>query len=83
MRISYAIGAIVATTLFWFAAEGILFRVALRVMDSSFQELDALVEDDIPRPTRPGKTGSPPSEVSWDNLGRQDADLYHPGPPRL
>lgn len=80
VRISYAIGAIVATTLFWFAAEGILFRVALRVMDSSFQELDALVEDDIPRPTQPGKTGSQPSEVSWDDLGRQGRRFVSSGP---
>ncbi|TCU20417.1 alpha/beta hydrolase [Rhizobium sullae] len=80
VRISYVIGAIVATTLFWFAAEGILFRVALRVMDSSFQELDARMEDDIPRPTQPGKTGSPPSEVSWDDLGRQGRRFVSSGP---
>lgn len=79
-RVSYLIGAIVATTLFWFAAEGLLFRVALRAMDSTFQELDARVEDDIPRPTQPGKTGSASSEVSWDDLGRQGRRFVSSGP---
>lgn len=79
-RVSYVIGAIVATSLFWLAAEGLLFRVALRVMDSSFQELDARMEDDIPRPTQPGKTGSTSSAVSWDDLGRQGRRFVSSGP---
>jgi uncharacterized membrane protein len=79
-RVSYAVAAVVVTSLFWSAAEGLLFRVVLQTLDSSFQELDALVEDDMPRPASPGKTGSASSEVSWDDLGRQGRRFVSSGP---
>jgi len=41
----------------------------LRVADRSFQELDALIQDDLPRPTHPDQTGSQASLINGEDLG--------------
>src|SRR5499426_2126030 len=43
-RVSNVIGIIAAVALFWSVISGVLFHVALRVADASFQEYDALIE---------------------------------------
>ena len=57
-RISNVIGAVVAVALFWSVISGVLFRVSLPVVDSSFQAYDELVEPETKQPTDPLKTGS-------------------------
>lgn len=73
-RVSSVLGFLIVATLFWSLANGVLFRAALRVADSSFQQLDALVDAhaDRPfdRPTDPRETGSLASLIPWDTLGR-------------
>jgi uncharacterized membrane protein len=70
-RVSYVIGTAISVTLFWSLIDGILLRYALHVMDSSFRNIDALVEPDTVRPADPNKTGSAASVIRWDELGRQ------------
>ena len=82
-RIAYAVGTLVAVVLFWSIAEGVFFRVALRVADSSFREADALIDDDTPAPTDFGKTGSAASLVAWKKLGRQGRQFVTSGPTGL
>nr|MDQ2705874.1 alpha/beta-hydrolase family protein [Pseudomonadota bacterium] len=79
-RISRVIGALVAIALFWSAAEGLIFRQALHTLDLSFQEMDALIEDDLPRPAASIRTGSAASLLSWEGLGRQGRRFVSSGP---
>ncbi|GGE55313.1 membrane protein [Agaricicola taiwanensis] len=79
-RVSYLLGGLLALVLFWSAAEGLIFRSTLRVLDSSFQELDALIEDDLARPNAPIKAGSSASLISWEDLGRQGRRFVSSGP---
>src|SRR6516164_4150792 len=67
-RVSNVIGVIAAVALFWSVISGVLFRVALRVADASFQEYDELIEPETP--TDALKTGSSASLLAWNELGR-------------
>ncbi len=70
-RVSRVVAVIVTGMLFWFAINGVLFSFLLRVADRSFQEIDARIDDNLPRPTLASQTGSPESLVDWGDLGRQ------------
>lgn len=70
-RVSAVVAVAVTTLLFWFAINGLLFGFLLRVADRSFQELDARIDDELPRPTLASQTGSPESLVNWADLGHQ------------
>ncbi|MBK1735424.1 hypothetical protein CKO15_09040 [Halorhodospira abdelmalekii] len=79
-RISYAVWVMAALALFWALIDGVVFTVALQVADSSYQQVDALIEDDLERPLSPKKTGSPDSLVEWRDLGRQGRNYIATGP---
>ncbi|TCL75564.1 alpha/beta-hydrolase family protein [Rhizobium sp. BK251] len=79
-RVSRVVGTVIAVALFWSVVEGVLLRSALHMADSSFRRVDALLEDDVPTPADPGKTGSPSSLVAWDGLGRQGRNFITTGP---
>lgn len=81
-RLAIVLGGLLAVLLFWSIAQGVIFSMALRVLDSSFRELDALVEDGVVAPTDPMKTGSPQSLLRWDGLGRQGHRFITSGPSR-
>ncbi|MCZ4092052.1 alpha/beta hydrolase [Sinorhizobium psoraleae] len=78
--IARAIGGLVAIALFWSVADGLIFKLALRAADSSFQQLDALIDADVAPPSDPAKTGSAASLVNWDELGRQGRQFIASGP---
>jgi len=79
-RISHLVGVVLSVMLFWSAVDGVLFNFLLRTADQSFQQLDALIEYDLPRPTRPEQTGSAESLVAWQQLGRQGRRFISSGP---
>jgi uncharacterized membrane protein len=79
-RVSNVIGALLAVGLFWSIAEGLLFRTALRIADTSFQQLDAMIDDHLAMPADLDKTGSAASLVAWSNLGRQGRRFISSGP---
>jgi uncharacterized membrane protein len=79
-RVSRLVGAVLAIALFWTAAEGLVFRLVLNILDSSFQELDVVMEDGLPRPQASQKTGSAASLLSWEDLGRQGRRFVSSGP---
>jgi len=79
-RVAHLIGFVFAAALFGAVIDGVLLRATLRVADRSFQELDAFVEDDLPRPERPGQTGSAASLIRWEELGRQGRRFVAGGP---
>jgi uncharacterized membrane protein len=81
-RVSNVIGVIAAVALFWSVISGVLFQVALRVADASFQEYDELIEPETEPPTGPLKTGSSASLLAWDELGRAGREFISSGPTR-
>jgi uncharacterized membrane protein len=81
-RVSNVIGVIAAVALFWSVISGVLFRVALRIADASFQEYDKLIEPETEPPTDYMKTGSSASLLKWDKLGRAGREFISSGPSR-
>lgn len=79
-RISHLIGITAAILLFWTAIDGVLVSTVLRLADRSFQQLDALIEADLPQPVRSEQVGSPASLVNWEDLGRQGRRFVAGGP---
>jgi uncharacterized membrane protein len=79
-RVSHLVGIVAAVMLFWSVINGVLVASLLRVADRSFQELDALIEDDMPQPVRAEQTGSSESLVDWKDLGRQGRRFVAGGP---
>jgi uncharacterized membrane protein len=79
-RISHLVGIVLSVLLFWAWIDGVLFSFLLRTADRSFQQLDALIEDDLPRPSRPEQTGSAESLIAWQQLGRQGRRFVSGGP---
>lgn len=80
--VSNLVGVVIAALLFWSIVDGVIFRAALHMADSSFQQLDALIEDDTKQPTDPSKTGSTASLLSWNGLGRAGRQFVATGPTR-
>jgi uncharacterized membrane protein len=79
-RVSNVVGIAVAAVVFWSIATGVVFRLALHVLDSSFQQRDALFEPETAQPTSPMKTGSAASLLKWDQLGRTGRAFIASGP---
>ena len=79
-RVGNVIAAALALLLFWSIATEVFFRAALRVLDSSFQQRDALIEPTSPQPTSPLKAGSPASLLRWEELGRAGREFVASGP---
>ncbi len=79
-RISHLLGITAAILLFWTVIDGLLVSSMLRVADRSFQQLDGLIEPDLPQPVRPEQVGSPASLVNWEDLGRQGRRFVANGP---
>ena len=81
-RVSNVIGVVAAVVLFWLIVNGVLFRVALRMADASYQQLDKLIEPETRPPAHPLKTGSGASLLAWHELGRAGREFISLGPTR-
>lgn len=79
-KVANVIGVLVAGLLFWSVASNVLIRTAFNALDSSFRELDVLLEPERPQPTAAGRTGSPASLVRWNELGRMGRRFIASGP---
>ncbi|SCB11933.1 Uncharacterized membrane protein [Bradyrhizobium shewense] len=79
-KVANVIGVLAAGLLFWSIASNVLIRTAFNALDSSFRELDVLLEPERPQPTDPGRTGSPASLVKWQELGRMGRRFIASGP---
>ena len=81
-RFATAIGFVIAAFIFWSIGENVVLRGAIRLADSSFQQLDDLMEDEFAAPTSSAKTGGPGSRLEWHGLGRQGRHYIASGPTR-
>lgn len=79
-KVANVIGVLVAGLLFWSIASNVLIRTAFNALDSSFRELDVLLEPERPQPTNADRTGSPGSLVKWKELGRMGRRFIASGP---
>ena len=79
-RVANVVAAAIALLLFWSLATDVFFAAALRVLDASFQQRDALIEPTAPQPTSPLKAGSPASLLRWEELGRAGREFIASGP---
>jgi uncharacterized membrane protein len=79
-RVARLVGVLAAVLIFWGVASGIVLRTGLHLADSSYREVDALIEPDVPRPDSPLRTGSAGSLVAWDDLGRMGRRFVGSGP---
>lgn len=79
-KVANVIGVLVAGLLFWSIASNVLIRTAFNALDSSFRELDVLLEPERPQPTAAGRTGGPASLVKWNELGRMGRRFIASGP---
>lgn len=79
-KVANVIGVLVAGLLFWSIASNVLIRTAFNALDSSFRELDILLEPERPQPTAADRTGSPASLVKWNELGRMGRRFIASGP---
>ena len=79
-RVAVLLGVALAILLSWTIINGIIFRTGLHLADSSFRELDALVQSDLTAPTDPLQTGSAASLIAWEGLGRQGRSYVASGP---
>ncbi len=79
-RIAKVLGILLAILFFWSVVDGVLFKAGLRLADSSFRELDALIDSDLAPPADPLKSGSAASLVSWDDLGFRGREFVTSGP---
>ena len=80
IRISRVISITIAILLFWSVAEGLFFRLALRMADAAFKTLDELADVEINQPSDQLKTGSSASLVDWESLGRTGRKFISTGP---
>lgn len=78
--VSKVVGGVLALALFWSVAQGVLFKVVLRMVDTFFRELDARIDDGSTRPLDPTKPGGPGSTLDWQDLGRQGRAFIASGP---
>ncbi len=70
-RISAMAGLLTAFLLFWSVIDGVFARFVMNTFDTSFAQLDALIEDEVEPPQDALVTGSPASLIAWKDLGRQ------------
>lgn len=79
-RVANVIGAAIALLLFWSLASDIFFRMALRAVDASARQYDALIEPTAPQPASALRAGSPTSLLRWEELGRAGREFIASGP---
>jgi uncharacterized membrane protein len=80
LRTARLLAGAASVLVFWTVINGVLLRVALAAADRSFQALDALIDDELPRPLGADQTGSSASLIAWEDLGRQGRDFVARGP---
>jgi uncharacterized membrane protein len=81
-RVSLLVGVLAAAAVFWSVIDGVLVHFVLRVVDGSFQQVDALVEADEAPPQDPLRSGSAASLLGWQDLGRAGRGFVSSGPTR-
>jgi len=59
---------------------GVIFRGFIAVSNATFSVKDTTTDSGTVQPTAPERSGSPPSLIGWDTLGRQGRNFVARGP---
>jgi uncharacterized membrane protein len=59
---------------------GVIFRGFIAVSNAAFSVKDTTTDTGTVQPTAPERSGSPPSLIAWDTLGRQGRNFVAGGP---
>ena len=59
---------------------GVIFRGFIAVSNATFSVKDTTTDAGTVQPTAPERSGSPPSLIAWDTLGRQGRNFVARGP---
>lgn len=81
-RIANALALILGALIFWSAIDGVLFRQALRIADSSYEAFDSLADVDLEQPRENWKTGSDASLIDWMSMGTRGREFVALAPAR-
>lgn len=79
-RVSFLIGIFTTCALVVMVSNRLVFKMALRLYDSSSAALDEFIEPNLPRPTKSYQVGSGESLVQWESLGRMGRSFVATGP---
>lgn len=79
-RVSNVIGLMAAFFLFWSLVNGVLLSSILNALDSTYQQIDALLEHEFEPPADPMKAGSAASLLRWEEMGLQGRRFLSSGP---
>ena len=79
-RISIVVGVAVTIALTYTIANGVLVRYTFNMLDSSFRQIDALIEPDRPQPLIAERAGNKLSRLEWRKLGRAGREFVASGP---
>lgn len=69
-RLANLLGVIAVVALVLVLGNRVLVRGAMRLIDSSFRQADALIPPEHAPPREGNRTGGPGSLIEWENLGR-------------
>jgi uncharacterized membrane protein len=78
-RVANLGGGVLAVLLFWSIVNGVFFERFIRGLDASFQQVDALIEQDVAPPGASSRAGGTASLVAWDDLGRRGREFVSMG----
>lgn len=81
-RVSIIAGVAITVALSITLANGVLVNYTFRLLDASFQQIDALLEPDRPQPLIAERAGNPASSLDWRKLGRAGREFVASGPAR-
>ncbi len=70
-RVSYIVGLIASFFLFWSIIDGVLFSFILRTADTTYEQIDSLIEPEVEKPLDSMKAGSAESFLRWEDMGRK------------
>ena len=79
-RVSLVLGVAASVVLFWSVIDGVIFTLALRAADNSYQQLDILMQDEVEPPDDSTVTGGADSLISWEALGSRGRRFVTSGP---
>lgn len=79
-KIAHAIGFTLVLSFVLFLSNDVIAAKLLDAADSFFLNFDQVVDEDIAQPEQEWLTGSEPSLVSWESIGRQGKQFLAGGP---
>ncbi|MGI9263276.1 MAG: alpha/beta hydrolase [Gammaproteobacteria bacterium] len=79
-RLSIVLSTLIVGIVLVSLIDGVLIRMAVRLADEFFEELDELVDEGIKQPKNPLASGSGESLIDWSTIGRRGKNFIVTGP---